>query len=197
MGIGLTRSVPVSERDDNGSHKPDTNAANKILVVRIVAGLLILLDVLNAYDWFLERHAGYTSWTSIIGIGISLLLAVGILSLNEAARTAYVFLSSVMLILGGVGILIFYSSIHNQPNATTPLTKTELEHSLKAAQSNTSFTPKQRQEIEQSLQRQINNMSGSPVELKLKQYLSSGLLVLVSVGPLIFFTRPSVKEVFG
>ena len=198
---GVNTSTPSSTPaiQANEARPTDPKKLSKVLIVRIAAGAIIALNAINAYNWFLERRAGYTSWINIIGICVVLTLTVGIFMLSEVARAAYVFLSAVLLVLSCIGLIMFYASTHNnasfQANAR-PLTQTQIENSIKAAERNTSMSPQARQEVIQQLQKQLNQATGSPVELKVKQYLSTGLLIATAVGPLIFFTRPSIKEIF-
>jgi hypothetical protein len=170
------------------------------MAVRVVAAVIILTNAINAYNWFLELRAGYTSWINIIEIGVLLGLGVGIFLLNEAARAAYVLLSAIVLALTGIGLVMFLSHINHvytsSAIANASLSKSELEKSIVNAQNNKTLTPTQRQEIIQTLQKQINNAPSSSGALKIKQYLSDGLLIVMAIFPLVFFTRPAIKEVF-
>lgn len=198
-GIGAPPSSSAPAAPQNDQTPTHQSSSGKVVAIRALATLLILVNVINAYDWYLEQRAGYTSWTSLIGIILGLVLAVGIFKLNEAARFAYVLISVFMLALAGVGLILFYSSTHRvltvQTHSSTEL-RSELEKALDNARKNPTLSPAQKKKAEQQTQKEIDNLSGSPTDLKVKQYISEGLLVLVAIGPLIFLTRSSIKAEF-
>ena len=200
-GIGASTATHALPSAPSAS-EPTAVAKNpsKVLAVRAVAGTIIILNAINLYDWFLEQRAGYANWISILEIGAVLALAVGIFKLSESARSLFVMLSAVSLVLSCIGLIAFYASTHHSGSLQAnhqPLTKAQLENSLQAAEKNTALPPQARQENIQQLQREISNLSGSPTDLKVKQYASTGILIVTAVGPLIFFTRPSIKQVFS
>jgi hypothetical protein len=174
----------------------------KVMTVRAVAGIIILLNAINAYDWLLEKQAGYTNWVNALAICVMLALAVGTFRLREGARFLFVVVSAISLVLSCIGLFTFYAATHQSAVAVSSygskaLTKAQLESSLKAVEDNTSLPARQRQEAIRQTQDNINNLQDSTSELKVKQYLSTGVLVVTAIGPLIFFTRPSIKEVFN
>lgn len=170
----------------------------KAVAIRIVAGLIVLLNVLNAYNWYHDFSNGYANWVNISEIVVIIILAIGIFALNEAARVAYVFLSAIVLVLSCIGLFTYFTSMRSAPSTSNvkPLTKAQLEYSLQVAESNTSLPANARQEDILQLQRQIADLSANPFEQKAKQYISDGLLIITAAGPLLFLTRPSIKETF-
>src|SRR5262249_27697805 len=127
---------------------------------------------------------------------------IGIFMLKEAARATYVFLSAIMLVISVVGIVNLYTSTHRAGTTqatyqgpTIAQTRTALEKSLHTY--NNSLTPHHNEQIHRNIQRELNALSGTPTELKIKQYLSEGLILFVAIVPLVIFTRPSIKEVFS
>jgi hypothetical protein len=202
-GVDITTSITASPAPSDEPQTKRAKSASKLLVVRIVAVLIILTNAGNAYasihNALVLSHAGTTNWLSIINIievcGL-LGLAVGILLLNEAARATYVLVSAMVLVLTCISLFNFYSSTRSVASShiSTAQTKSMLEKSL--SRYNPTLTPEQNNELHQSIQKQLNDLSGSPTELGLKQYLSEGLLVVVAIGPIIFLTRPAIKEVF-
>ncbi len=201
QGIGMPAPAPTQSPSSQTTHAEDPKRAKKILAVRVVAAILILFNGLNAYDVLVSLHNGFKGYglLSIIMVFVMLGLAIGIFMLKEIARAIYIFIAAVSLIIGIIGFVNFYTSTHKArvSNAYShPFTKTQLENSLHAAQTSPSFTPKVRQEEVAALQRQINNLSKNPIEQKAKQYFSYGLLIFVAIFPLVFLTRPTIKEVF-
>lgn len=191
---GSTTVVPSTEPSS-----VDKKVASKIIIVKLVALVLIAINIINAYDWYLETKAGYTSWLSIAEIIIWLLVTVGIFRLSEAARIFYVFISVILIALSCINITLFYINTRAVVTATTPTTKQLIrtdQLAIASTEKSRTLTAAEKQRIDQELQRNITNLSGSKIDVKLKQYISEGLLLLVGIGPLIFLTRPSIKSVF-
>ncbi len=173
----------------------------RIISVRIVAGLIIVVNAANAYDLYAVHKAGYTSWLSIIEVSASLLLAIGIFMLSETARSLYVLFAGIMVVLSIVGLLMFipWENKLDAARAAAPKqTKAQLEQNITAVENSRYLSPDVKQRSVQAYQRQIDNLSGSSViSPRTKQYLSEGLLFAIALFPLFFFTRPSIKEVFN
>ncbi len=201
-GIPAPTAPPTASADE--PQATSAKSPTKVLVVRVVAAVVILVNAINAYDVFLSWRGGYKhiDWLSTLEILATLSLAIGIFMLKEAARAAYVFLSAAILLVSVIGIVNLYTSTHKTVNTqasvqgpTTAQTRAALEKGLNTY--NNSLTPQQNEQIHEAQQRGLDAISGSPTELKVKQYLSEGLLIFVAVFPLIIYTRPSIKVVFS
>lgn len=206
-GVGVAASpVPVASPMTPAAVTPSANNVGRTLTVRVVAGVLILLNLINAYNWYLEHQAGYTSIVNLVEICATIGLLVGIAMLKEIARSIYVFVSALLLVISTIGIIQLYAhkqiaTPSNTPSPGTAQLRTMYENSLAIAERNPNPTPAQK-EAEQQTQRDLDNLnvsssSSSDTSLKVKQYLSEGLIVVVAVAPLIILTRPSIKSVFS
>jgi len=202
VDIGIPAAIS-SAAPENEQAAVNNAGKAKVIAVRAVAALLVISNVINAHNWYIEQRAGYTSWISIIGIGIGFVLAVGIFLLNEVSRSIYVILSTLMLVLTGFSLLMFYISISHSSsaisNATYTYSKSDLQKSIDNARKNPTLTPAQKQEIINTLQNQMNTAPSTPgsSSFNVQQYFSSGLLLVTSLFPLVFFTRPAIKQVFS
>jgi len=174
----------------------DQNASSKITVVRVLASVIVLLDVINAYTWYISHQVGLWHWVRILEIIASLVLAIGIFRLSEAARSFYVSLAFLLVTLSVVGMIISYLSLGNTPVARHTLTKTEIEHSIEVAEKNPSLTPRDRQLALQKFNDELSSLSDSSLERNFKPFLTDGLALLVAIGPLILLTRAPIKQVF-
>jgi len=196
---GFVGSAPTPTSPPSQAPEPSavSSHSKRALVVKIVAVILILIDLGNAYDWYLAEQAGNDQWLTIIGIVISLVVAVGIFRRKELARILYVFASIVLLIIAGIGIIQFYATTNSSLQAhVQPISKSNLENDIATAKTNTWMTPQQKRVVLRNLQNELSAESGSKAEIDAKRYVSIALTLAVSVGPLIFLTRPSIKEVF-
>jgi hypothetical protein len=197
---GAEVAAPSSAPSLVQSSAPSAKTPGKALAVKIVASILVIIDLSNAYNWYLAKQAGTNNWQNIIGIAIALIVTVGIFRLKEVARAAYVIVSVALLIIAGIGMVELYTSTHNNPsyqaNANLP-SKSNLELALTQTKKDTWMTPQQKREEIRTLQNQISAESGSKTEVDIKQYVAVTLTLVVSIGPLIFLTRPSIKEVFS
>ena len=197
--IGI-QSAPSSAAKANEPKTTGVQQTSKILAVRVVAAVLVLVNAINAYNWYIERRAGYTSWINLIGIGIGVALAVGIFFLVETARSIYVVLSLLILVLTCISLVSFYISVSHSSSAITnaTLSKSQLQKSITNTENNPTLTAAQKQAILATLQRQLNSAPTTPgtSSINIQQYFSSGLLLVTSVFPLVFLTRPAIKQVF-
>jgi hypothetical protein len=72
-----------------------------------------------------------------------------------------------------------------------------LEASLKDLPTNTSLTAAEKKILREQDVKEIKQLSGYTSSYpNAKQYISDAILVAEAIGPLIFFTRPTIKEVF-
>lgn len=200
-GIGAETPAPIPQDEPIPGPKLVQGAGSKEIAVKIVAGLLILINLINAYNWLVSVHAGFYSWVDIIEIVVGLLLAIGIFSLKESARSIYVILSAILLVFAYIGLVNFYASTPYRDAVyryqSQPQIKSQLERSLSAAEHNTSYDAKTKQAVIRQLQSEIKLASTSQTELQIKEYVATALLIITSVGPLVFFTRPSIKAIFN
>jgi hypothetical protein len=202
-GIGIP-PLPVNQEPVTPSTEQspvDLQIKRKILLVRLVAGVMLFINAVNAYDWFLERRGGYTNWVGIIEIIIMLALAAYIFKLSEVARATYVFIATLLIVLTCVSTILFYVLNHGKTFSEVvqggqSLTKSELKEGIVNAEHDPRLTPTQKQQSIKILQNELNAESGSTVDIKAKEYFSDALLLITTVGPIIFFTRPSIKAVF-
>jgi hypothetical protein len=169
---------------------------SKVLVVQAVAGVIIALNAINFYDWYLEKRSGYTNWLGILEIIAMVALAIGIFKLSETARSLYVMLSAVWIVLSCVSFIMFYTSTQHKTTSSSA-TVASIENNIQFIERDTHLPAETRQQEVQQLQQEINRVSGSSTELKVKQYLSTAILLLTAVGPLVVLTRPAIKEAFN
>jgi hypothetical protein len=199
-GVGIPPPLAPTPVTPSTEPSPvDRNIMTRIILIRLVAGAILLINAVNAYNWFIERGGGYTSWINIIEIIVMLVLAVRIFKLSEAARAGYVLIAEILVVLTLAGFLLFYARNHNNPVLThgiSSLTKSQLQQGIIGDEHNPYLSPKQKQQLISILQNQLNKETGSTVDIKAKQYLSDVLLLVTTLGPIIFFTRPSIKSVF-
>lgn len=199
-GIGAETAAPIPEADPIPGPKLVQGATAKTTAVKIVAGALALLNLTNAYSWLISSHVGINSWIDIAEIVAGLILAIGIFSLKESARSIYVILSAVLLAFACISFIALYGLNYSNPDfraASQPLTKARLENSLSAAEHNPSYSAHAKQVEIQQLQNEIRLASTSQTEANIRQYVSTALFFVTSAGPLVFFTRPSIKAVFN
>lgn len=200
-GIGGSVTAPTPTLSPAQAPEPTGNSglSKRVLAVKIVAVTLILIDLSNAYDWYLAEKAGNDQWLTVIGIIVSLIFAFGIFRLKELARMIYVFASIVLLIIAGINYIQFYAATHNNASYQSnikPMSKSTLESNIAYAKSNNRMTPQQKQAAIRYFQNELSADYGNKEEVDTKRYVSIALTLVVSVGPLVFLTRPSVKEVF-
>ncbi len=203
QGVGTPAPVPTQPAPAEAAQAADPKRAKKILAVRVVAAILILFNGVNAYDVLWSIHNGFKGYglISILEVVVMLGLAIGIFMFKEIARVTYVFIAAIVLVVSVISIVSLYRTNHSeaftQSYSQTPLTKAQLESRLQKAEANTTLPPSAKQANIAQVQSMINNLSApKQVEQKAKQYFSEGLLVFVAIFPLVFFTRPSIKEVF-
>jgi hypothetical protein len=199
---GIGAQAPASILMPQGEPLPGPKLVQKtspkVTTVKIVAGIIILLNAINFYDWLLELHAGYTNWISVFEIIVIIVLAVGIFRLSEAARSIYVIVSAISLVLTCIGLITFYVSMHHV-EATLggqTVTRARLESNISFIEKDKGLSVQTKQEEIQQIQKQMNSTAASQTDVQLKQYFSTAVLILTAVGPLVFFTRPSIEEVF-
>jgi hypothetical protein len=199
-GIGVSPLVQDPVVPSTEASPVDRDVTGKTLIIRLVAALIVFINLFNSYNWLAERHAGYTSWLTIIEIIVIVYLAVRIFRLSESARSAYVFIAGFLFTLSCVAILSFIVSNrgHAVPDSIpkSPHELTELKDNLVATENNPRLTPLQKKGLENAIQTELNEQS-DPVGYRSKEYLSEALVILVTAGPIIFFTRPSIKAVFS
>lgn len=207
-GVGVTVSAPMTSASVNPPASANVSATtfstnSNVLIVRLVAGVLIVLNLINAYDWLHEGHTGLSSWLNAIEIAVELCLAVGIISLKEAARALYVFLGSALVGLTVINLVILHitttrnsSSPSYSASTQTSITKAQVEYSLQKAEQNTALPAKARQEDINALKRELSTTGNTPAQTTVKQDTSIGLSFVGAVLPLIILTRRPIREVF-
>jgi hypothetical protein len=200
-GIGAmdTATTSMSQSEPVPGPKLVQKTSPKIIVIKLVAGIIILLNAVNFYDWLLELHAGYTNWISALEIIAIVTLAIGIFKLSETARSIYIVVSAISLVLSCVGLITFYVSTRHVDTVSSsqPVTRAHLESDINFIENDKGLPPQTKQKEIQQIQKEINNLPTSHTDLVVKQYLSTAMLILTAVGPIIFFTRPSIKEAFN
>lgn len=197
-GIGVETPAPIPQDEPVPGPKLAQGATTKTIAVKIVAGLLVLINLINAYNWLLSIHASVSSWIDILEIAVGLVLTIGIFSLKESARSLYVTLSAILLVFACIGFITFFvSTYHNAAYTELSQSLSEAQHdnNLKVYEGNKSLpvSTQTKQAMIRQLQDEISFASAS----RTRQYVSTALLIVTSVGPLIFFTRPSIKAVFN
>lgn len=200
-GIGSVAPVPLQASEPLPGPKLVQGATPKTVAVKVVAGILILLNLVNAYNWVVGSHGGIYNGINLLALVVTLILLVGIYTLKELARSIYVFISAILLALLCIEFFIFFASTYNNASyqvqsKAQPVTKARLESNLKVVENNKGLTPQAKEQEIQQIQKEIKSVPSSPTEARVRQDLSTALFVITSVGPLIFFTRPSIKAVF-
>jgi hypothetical protein len=204
IGTPITQTADITASPTPSTEKSsvDGQIAMELLFVRIVASFIVIINLGNAYNWVLARRAGYSSWINIIEIIVLLFLAIRIFRLSESARSLYVLIASFLLILSFVSVSLFYVDNHKITTASSDhnvssLTKSQLQNGIVAAEHNPRLDQEQKQQMISLIQAQLTNDSRSPVDVKAKEYLAEVLLIITTVGPIIFLTRPSIKSIFS
>lgn len=201
-GIGTETPTTAPQNDPIPGPKLVQGPTPKTIAVKVVAGVLFLMNLSSVYYWFVGPHGGVYNYINIIVIVIGLLLAIGIFTLSEMARSIYVIISAIGLAFACIGFVLFYLANFNnaafqaQVHAQPP-TKAQLEQRLSEAENNTSWPAQTKQAEIKQLQSEIRNASSSPTVARVRGYVTTALFFVTSVGPLIFFTRPSIISVFS
>lgn len=198
-----TPPMPMTSDTPLATQAPsESGNSSKVTAIRVVSSVLIVLSLINLYNWYLQQHAGYTNVVTLAEIGVTLGLLIGIAMLKEIARVIYVFIAGVLLLISVISIVQLYAqkTTTTQSDLSTPTTaelRTSLERSLAISKTNKNPTPAQKA-AQQSVQQELDSLSSSSVVTsKTKRYITEVLLVVVAVGPLVFLTRPSIKEAFN
>lgn len=196
-GIGADAPIPSSALPDNPQFtQPSASSLKIIRAIKIVAGILVAANLYYAYNWFVGPHVGIYSLINLVGIMLGMLLALGIFTLREMARSIYVIITAISLVLTCIGLVALLAT-SSFLISTHTASKAQLESSLAATEHNTSLSPQVKQADIQRLQAEINSAppSNSPPNYKL--YLSYALLIVTGVFPLVFFIRPAIKAEFN
>jgi len=194
-----TATVPVLQPSPvDQAAKPELDKPQLLVrakVIKAVVAGMIVLDVVNVYNWSVEPDVGVWHWARIIGIVISFVLALGLFKLREFARSLYVALAMLLIVLSAVGVLTSYAATRNVPH--TSLTRSEVENAIRHAQADTFYTPRERQLELQALNRELNETGGGSAQQQVKRYATDIFSLIVAIGPLVFLTRPSIKQAFS
>jgi disulfide bond formation protein DsbB len=125
---------------------------------------------------------------------VDVLVGVGIIFRKEMARIVYIVLAIIGFILSLYGTTIYFKDLHAVSNSESQAI-TSTQNEITNYQNNTSIPSAQRQQVVSELQQDLAHE-------KKEQKPVFGLLNLIpdyfiALVPLIFLTRPSVKEQFS
>jgi hypothetical protein len=200
IGAEAASSAPIPQDEPLPGPNLTSNTTPKVIAIKFVAGVLILINLINVFNWAISSHQNVYSWINVLGIAVSFLLAIGIFSLKETARTIYVFLSIIMLVLACIGVVVSLALAHDISNQFNHvgLTRPQIEKEISIVENNKALSAQTKQQDVQRLQNEINGLpKNSFTAIDVRVYISTGLSIITSLGPLIFFTRPSIKSAFN
>lgn len=112
---GIGADVPAPSPQDEPVPGPNLaqGATSKLVAIKVVAGVMVFGNLYNAYHWLIGGHAGIYNWIDLLVIVLSLVLALGLFSLKETARSIYVIIAAISLVLMCFGIVaLFVTSSH-------------------------------------------------------------------------------------
>jgi len=205
VGAHSDQTASTTNTIEHPSEKPKGNNSEQLIILAV-----IVLGILNALPALLRLigstkliSLGFVNGTSFVITLIDiiyLVIGVGLILRREIARAAYIFLAVILLILAIYGTFHTYSIEHNQ---STQQGNLEVQLQYDVSYCLTRPASQQRNEIVQQLEKDINNNQQpkqtclSTLGITNNQYVALIPSYLFAVIPLVFLTRPRVKEVFS
>ncbi|HSW80533.1 MAG TPA: hypothetical protein VLG47_07185 [Candidatus Saccharimonadales bacterium] len=188
-----------------GAHDSSQDKAlispKRIFVIRIVTGFLLASELLTLYVQFSVWRVIHSQldFIGLLVIMFIIVLLSAMMLLKDAARSVYVFIAAASLCIVVVSFLSLYAATHKSTTDNAQhqqLSRQQIQYSIDATNQNKVYTPEQKKILINNLKAQPGYAAGNDSKLKAKRYATDAYILLISVGPIVFYTRPKIKEAF-
>lgn len=164
----------------------------------IFGAIMVILSATSLISWIrISKLPGASNGSNIVAVlldALELLLGIGILLRRETARMLYVIVAVILLLVSFLGTYNYFHAI-NRVNGAQKVNITLIQQEIKKTQNDHSLAADSKAQTIQQLQGEVNAEQHSVDSTKrLLLPLIEGYVI--TVLPLVFFTRPKVKEVF-
>jgi len=201
-GIGSNPAQPpVNQATQQATGSTLINSNKTKLITMAVIGFgafVVVVAALGLITWIrVLKLPGASSGSNILGLildCIELILGIGIMMKREAARSAYMFVAVILLIFSLYGTYNYLTSLHryNQSQQAyinhTQQTITQYQNNPNISASDKAQIIKSLQDTEKREQQQVSKTNKTLLPF-IEGYA-------ISLLPLVFLSRPSVKEIF-
>lgn len=207
---------------DNQSTSSNDDKLTKLIIIGVIAlGVFIAVPaLLSIIGWAKIISYGNINALGKTGVliytidAIYLIVGVGLILRKEFARITYVVIGVILLLIGLYGTINYFRESHSISGVAAYYTEEVAsaqtgvngdQTTISSYQNNTSIPASQKQQIISELEGNLKQDQQQLKQLKQLQKQNSGISSLVkliptyllAILPLVFLTRPRVKEVFS
>lgn len=198
-GVSATNYQEPHPANDNDMVSSDAGNTNLIKVLVMIFGaIMIIVAAITFITWLkVARIPGFNKITNVLGLILAageFALGIGILMRREIARSTFIVVALIVFVFSLIGSYNYYRAIHD--SSVSRKKEIVTTQQVVINYQNNTFIPAS--EKTQLIQKATQNEQQFLLELQKSKASIMPLIeaYVISLLPIIFLTRRSVKEIF-